>query len=168
LHKHKICSSQKADHNCNYDHKYHTYLLAQFYSPYGGNFSTTICSCTILLTYRFANSPSNPLIFYESKSCNRLLTDTWKSSAQTFCNQKGSIHSNCMMYLHSFEFHKIPWMFTKLHQNQSQIFKPGDQTACIFTADIISNQLVRIYQPIQEHCAHLNDNVTTYFHDEGT
>ena len=168
LQTHTICPLQKAAHHCNYYHTYLKDLSAQFYNPYGGNFSTPTCSYAILLICRFANSPSNPLIFYQSKSCNRLLTNTWNSSAQTFCHQKGSIHSSCMKYLRSVEFRRTSRMFTKLLLNQSQIFKHGDQIACIYTADNISTQPARIYQPIQEHCAHLNDHVITYFHDEGT
>ena len=278
LHHRMICSTQPADLSCNYDHKSLIYLSAQFYKPYGGNFSPSICSCAILLVSRFANSPLNHLIFYKSNSCNRLLTDTWTSSTQTFCTQKGSLHSNCMQILHSSELHKPPWMLPKHLQIQSHISKSGDQitcintavssaqvyhpyggnfsnsacshaillkyrfatypstpfpssksntcnrllmdtwissaqtlctqkgsihsncmmilhyfeflhtllmltkhqqtlsqisdlddqSACITSADKISTQLSRTHQPIQEHCAYLSANDTTYFHDEGT
>ena len=135
LHNRMICSTQTAEFSCNYDHKSLTYLSAQFYKPYGGNFSPSICSCAILLVSRFAISPLNHLIFCKSNSCNRLLTDTWTSSTQTFSTQKGSLHSNCMQILHSSELHKPPWMLPKHLQIQSLISKSGDQITCINTAD---------------------------------
>ena len=158
LHKHTICSSQKADHHCNYDHKYPQDLSTQSYNPFGGNLSTSTYSHAIWLIFRFANSPSTPFHLYKSNTCNRLLMDIWISSAQTLCIQNGSIHSNCMMILHYFEFHKTLWMLTKHQQIQLQISDLGDQIACISSARNISTQLARTYQPIQE----------IYFHDEGT
>ncbi len=158
LHKHTICSSQKADHHCNYDHKYPQDLSTQSYNPFGGNLSTSTYSHAIWLIFRFANSPSTTFHLYKSNTCNRLLMDIWISSVQTLCIQNGSIHSNCMMILHYFEFHKTLWMLTKHQQIQLQISDLGDQIACISSARNISTQLARTYQPIQE----------IYFHDEGT
>ena len=157
LHKHTICSSQKADHHCNYDHKYPQDLSTQSYNPFGGNLSTSTCSHAIWLIFRFANSPSTPFHLYKSNTCNRLLMDIWISSAQTLCIQNGSIHSNCMMILHYVEFHKTLWMLPKHQQIQLQISDLGDQIACISSARNISTQLARTYQPIQE----------IYFHDAG-
>ena len=133
LHKHTICSSQTADHHCNYDHKYLKDLSAQFYNPYGGNFSTSTCSHAILLIYRFANSPSTSFTFNKSNTCNKLLMDTWISFAQTLGPQKGSIPYNFMIILHYFEFHKTLWMLTKHQQIQSQISDLGDPSRLTFS-----------------------------------
>ena len=94
--------------------------------------------------------------------------NTWIKLAQTPCTQKGSIHSNYMMFLHYFEFFPTLWMLTKHQQTLSQISDLDDHSACITSAYKISTQLSRTHQPIQEHCAYLSANVTTYFHDEGT
>jgi lauroyl/myristoyl acyltransferase len=52
---------------------------APVYHPYGGNFSTSACSHTILLKYRFATYPSTP---FSLRSHQQLHTQVTKITTQ--------------------------------------------------------------------------------------